>query len=327
MRIGLMLAAVLALAGCAAGEDSTDALQLVRSAPLPGVEGRFDHMAYDVARHRLFVAALGNNTLEVIDTQAGERVKEIEGLRYPTGIVVADDLGRIVVASGGDGKCRIYDDTLRLLGAVDSLDDADNIRYDAAARRVYVGYGDGALGVIDPETMTRVASIALDGHPESFQMEADGKRIFVNVPTANEVAVVDREKASVIATWPVKEARANFPMALDEAHHRLFIGCRRPSRLLVLDTANGSLVASLACCGDTDDIFYDAARSRIYLAGGEGCIDVFAQDDADHYRKLGSVSTRAGARTMLYAARIDRIFLAVPHRGSQPAEIREYSLP
>ncbi|MBI1373202.1 MAG: hypothetical protein GC159_10765 [Phycisphaera sp.] len=292
---------------------------------LDGVDGRFDHMAYDAEGHRLFIAALGNDTLEVIDTDKNVRLKQIKGLRKPTGIAVAAAQHRIAVASGNDGMCRIYDPELTLVATIDRLDDADNVRYDAASGHAFVGYGEGALAEIDVEHGKLVRSIPLKGHPEAFEVEATGRRIFVNVPDARHIAVIDRDKAAVVATWPVDQARANFPMELDEQHARLFIGCRAPARVLVYDTHSGHVVASFACCGDTDDLFYDAARRQVYLAGGEGCINVFTQTDPDHYTLAGTVKTASGARTMYYAEPLDRLFLCVPHRFTQKARIETYT--
>jgi hypothetical protein len=211
-----------------------------------------------------------------------------------------------------------------LLGAIDDLDDADNVRYDARTRRIYVGYGDGALAVIDPDKITKLADIKLPGHPESFQLETAGKRIFINVPSARQIVVVDRDERSVVAHWPRREAAANFPMALDEANHRLFVGCRKPAKLLVLDTSSGSMAASADCCGDTDDLFYDVANKRIYVSGGEGCISVFEPMDPDHYALMETIRTAAGARTSLFVPPMGKLYLAVPHRGAQGAEIRVF---
>lgn len=294
---------------------------------LPEVEGRIDHMAVDMKGQRLFVAALGNNTVEVIDLTARKRVHSIPGLREPQGIACLAASDRIVVASGGDGTCRIFDGrTYRQTATISCGDDADNVRYDAEARRLYVGYGKGGLAVIDPAQGKRVADIPLDGHPESFQMESRGKRIFVNVPTARQIKVVDREKRVVVATWPVDQAEQNFPMALDEAHHRLLVGCRKPARLLVVDTESGKPVASLPCVGDTDDLFCDAKSRRVYVSGGEGAISVFDQTDADHYRPMATMRTAPGARTSLFVPASGCLYLAVPHRGGQKAEIWVYKM-
>jgi hypothetical protein len=202
-------------------------------------------------------------------------------------------------------------------------DDADNVRYDAAAKRVYVGYGDGALANIDPAGGRVVGRVGLPGHPESFQLESAGPRIYVNVPSANLIAVLDREAMRVTATWPVTAAKANYPMALDEEGKRLFIGCRRPALALVYDTASGKQVASFPIVGDTDDLFYDAGRKRLYVTGGEGFVDVFSTEGG-RYDRLAHIATAAGARTSLFVKQQNRLYVAVPHRASQRASVQVY---
>ncbi len=297
-----------------------EGLELVKTVPLPKVEGRIDHLALDAKSGRLSVAALGNNTVEVIDLGQGKVIHRIEGLQEPQGILSLN--GEIVVASGGDGSCRFYDaTTFKLARTADCKDDADNVRYDAEAKRIYVGCGGGALAIVDPEKGMKVGEIPLSAHPESFQLEAKGKRVFVNVPKAGHVAVVDREKQIVTATWKISAA-SNFPMALDEEGHRLFVGCRQPARLLILDTERGKELASLECVGDADDVFYDAATKRVLVSGGEGFIDVIRAEGAPN--RLSRVGTSAGARTCLLDAGTGMLYLAVPQRGSQTAEIRIY---
>src|SRR5262245_58696916 len=191
-----------------------EALELKQSIPLPGVKGRIDHLAWDAKGKRVFIAALGNGTVEVVDVAKGKVVRGVEGLREPQGILFLAASNQLVVACGGDGSCRFYDaDSLRLLDSVDCREDADNARFDAAGRGLYVGYGGGGLAVVDVATRRRISEIKLDGHPESFQLESQGTRIFVNVPRARHVAVVDRGKGAVTATWKLS-ADANFPMAL-----------------------------------------------------------------------------------------------------------------
>jgi DNA-binding beta-propeller fold protein YncE len=202
-------------------------------------------------------------------------------------------------------------------------DDADNVRYDASAKRLYVGYGSGALAAIDPAGATLAGTVKLAAHPESFQLEHDGTRIFVNVPNARHIAIVDRSSMKVTATWPVSSARANYPMALDEAGHRLFIGCRQPAKVLVYDTATGKETGQADIVGDTDDMFFDAQRKRLYVAGGEGFIDVLDASSSTPAR-LARTATAAGARTGLWSQQQGRFYLAVPHRGSQRAEIRVF---
>ena len=305
--------------------QAQDTLALEKTIPLPGVSGRIDHLSADVAGRRLFVAALGNNTVEALDLAAGSRIRSLPGFQEPQGLVYIPDLGKLFVADGGDGAVRILGGkSLQVANTVGFADDADNVRYDPAEKQLYVGYGKGALGVVDALGGKRLADVKLDGHPESFQLEKAGSRIFVNVPTAGHIAVIDRRKRSVIAKWPVTQAGANFPMALDEPGRRLFIGCRKPAKVVVFDTATGQASAEFACVGDTDDLFYDAARKRLYISGGEGFISVFDLRDAGRYQQVAKIATAAGARTSLFVPDLDRLYLAVPRRGSQGSEIRVY---
>ena len=305
--------------------SAQDPLSLIRTVELPGVEGRIDHLAVDVTRQRLFVAALGNNTVEVIDVKDGRHVKSLPGFREPQGIAVVPDARLVAVANGqGEGVQMIDAVEYRPTKSIPLGDDSDNVRYDAAAKRLFVGFGSGALAAIDPTDSKVVGQVKLPGHPESFQLEATGARVFVNVPTADQIAVVDRAAMKIVATWPVSSAKANFPMALDEANHRLFIGCRRPAKVLVYDTTNGKEVASFDIVGDTDDLFYDAARKRLYVSGGEGFIDVFQQQDGNRFTRTARLTTAPGARTSLFVPGLNRLYLAVPHRGTQKAEIRVF---
>lgn len=293
---------------------------------LPGVEQRIDHLSVDITHRRLFVAALGNNTIEVLDLDAGTRVYSLTGLHEPQGIVFVPATNRIFTANANGGDLNIYDaSSFRKIRTLPFGEDADNVRYDAKSNRVYVGYGNGALGILDASRVRRLANIPLAGHPESFQLEKKGVRIFVNVPTAGHIAVLDRSSQKVVGTWPVTVARSNFPMALDEAHHRLFVGCRDPARLLVYDTQSGHVVASLPIVGDTDDLFYDAALQRIYVSGGEGFVDVIAQRTEDRYKRIGHIPTAPGARTSFFVPELKKLYIAVPHRGNQTTQIRVYS--
>jgi DNA-binding beta-propeller fold protein YncE len=323
--IGSVAPAAAAGSGRAEVDRQPAALRLIQTIPLPGVIGRFDHFAVDAKGRRLFVAALGNNTLEVLDVAAGQRLKSIGGLHKPTGVLYLASSNRIAVANGNDGTVKTFDGgSYELLKSLRGLDDADNVRFDAPAETIYVGYGSGALAVLDTAAMNLTGTIKLPAHPESFQLEARSRRIFVNVPDAKQIAVIDRQKQAVTGTWPMKEFQANFPMALDETNRRLFVGCRQPARLVVLDTATGKPVTDLAISGDTDDLFYDAARQRIYLSCGEGFLDVVTQRDADHYERIERLPTASGARTSFHSPALDRLWLAVPQRGRRSAEIRTY---
>ena len=318
--LSLCLSFACASTCCAADE----LLKLVRTIPLEHVEGRIDHMSISPDDRHLFVAALGNNSVEIVDTEGGSVAGEIEKIREPQGVWYMPDSKKLAVASGGDASLGLYDSALALVGSVRDLDDADNVRYDAKAKLLYVGYGSGALAIIDPAKAAKLAEIKLDGHPESFQLDTSDGRIFVNVPSVGEIEIANRENKTVTGKWPMKDAAANFPMALDETNHRLFVGCRRPAKLLILDTETGKTIASVDCCGDTDDVFFDAAANRVYVTGGEGRITVVGRTDADHYQVLGNLVTAPGARTSYFAKDNRLLFVAVPHRGSQRAEIRVY---
>jgi hypothetical protein len=317
--------AILLGCACTAAAAEMPPLKLAQTIPLPAVEGRIDHLAVDAGDLMLFVAALGNNTLEVIDLEAGKRERSIPSLSKPQGVVFLDTIRRLGVTGGGDGTFKVFEASdFRLVKSLRSLDDADNVRYDHGSGDIYVGYGDGALAVFNEPRTEKIGEIKLKGHPESFQLERNGNRIFVNVPEAKQIAVVDREKRAVMATWPMAKFQGNFPMALDEANHRLFVGCRKPPRLVVLDTENGKPVADSLISGDTDDVFFDAKRKRLYVICGEGFVDVVLQVSADAYTLVEKVATATGARTGLFSPELDLLFVAVPHRGNQPAEVRVF---
>ena len=324
----LILAIVIGVAGsCLAVAEAGDAgIQLQQTIPLPGVDGRIDHLDLDLGGQRLFVCALGNNTVEVVDLKKGERVHTISGLGAPQGVAFVQELNRLFVANDKGGVCNIYDaSSFQLTGKVDFADDADNVRYDSASKRIYVGFGSGGIGIINAADGKQVGSLKLAAHPEAFELEKQGHRIFVNVPGARHVAVVDREKGEVIATW-TPGAFGNFPMALDEADHRLFVGYRVPPKLIVLDTDSGKAVGSVSIAGDPDEVFYDSKRHRIYTICGAGKIEIIEQSDANHYKTVATIETLSGARTGLLVPERDTLFVAIPRHGSQAAEIRSYQI-
>jgi DNA-binding beta-propeller fold protein YncE len=302
-------------------------LKLVQKIPMPGVAGRIDHLSVDVKGRRLFVSALGNNTVEVLDLASGKDIHSIAGMREPQGVFFVPESDRIFIANGDDGSVRVLDGrSYKVLSTVHFPSDADDIRYDAAHKLVYVGYGSGGLGVLNAMTGKELGTIPLRGHPEAFEVADGGARIYVNVPTAEEIDVADWNRRSVVQRWPVVNYRANFPMAFDKARQRLFVVCRRPAELLVLDSASGKVIAHLAVAGDADDVYYDEARRRIYVSGGQGVISVVDQVDPGHYRLRETVPTAPGARTSLFVPGLNCFYLAVPRRGAQTAEIRVYAV-
>lgn len=332
MKLALISKAVcrVALLCCFAAATSnaqSPQLKLKQAILLPGVEGRIDHFAVDSSGQRLFICALGNNSLEVIDLRNGERVHSITGLGAPQGVGYAAEVNRLLVANDRGGICKIYDGkSFQTVGELNLKDDADNVRYDEARKKFYVGFGSGGIAVVNAADGKQVGSIKVGAHPEAFQLEKKGSRIFVNVPNSRHVAVVDRDKGEVVATWKTDLAFGNFPMALDEANHRLFVGCRLPSRLVVLNTDSGDVVAKTDISGDCDDLFYDTKRQRVYAICGAGKIDVIDQIDPNTYRVSTTIGTPDGARTGFFVSERDVLFVAVPHRGSQQAEVRCYQI-
>ena len=321
----LLPATIVALSSVHAQDASS--LYLEKEIRLPGVEGRIDHFSVDVLGQRLFVAALENGTIEVLDVRKDERSAEIKGLSEPQGVYYSSQNGELYVASGGEGTLRVYDgNSLNLRQTLELGEDADNVRYDGRSRQILVGFGSGELGLVDASGQ-KVGTIPLSAHPESFQLEEEGSRIFVNVPKESAVAVVDRTKHTVIAKWGLDWTFANYPMAVDEEDKRLFVGCRLPARLVVLNTGSGQVVGKLPIVGDTDDVFFDPTHRIIYVIGGEGFVDVFRLRDPDHIEKVARVNSAPGARTGLFVSAFNRLFVAVPHRGSQAAKVIVYETP
>ena len=315
---------------------------LVQTIVIPNVNGRIDHMAIDTRNQKLFVAELENNSLDVIDLKAVKRIHSINNndnvrlLNEPQSVVFIPELGRIFVSNGQDGTVDVFDaKSFSLIKKIKlPSDDADNMRYDPNSKLLYVGYGEGSLGIINATNYNIVGNIPLNGHPESFQIEYEKQipsgqkqRIFINVPQSNSIEVVDDiQKRIASKTWPISNAQNNFPMALDEANHRLFVGTRDPPKLMVFDTNSGKAISVLNIANDADDIFYDAAKKQIYVSSGEGFINIFQQHDADHYNAIVSVPTAQGARTSLFVPELHRFYLAVPHIGNQESKILVYQV-
>ena len=348
----LALAAVAAMATTsgaqkkAAGDAAKSApaqsakpLVLTEAIPLEGIKGRFDHFASGGGR--LFISELGNNSVAVINTGGRTLEHTITGVPDPQGEAYSPEANEIFTASGA-GKVYIFDGkTYELKTTVDFAGGADNLRYDAASKRVYVGCGNnektGAIATIDALTNQRTdEEYQLGGEPESFQLEKEGPNIYVNLPDSKQIAVINRT-TKAIKKWPLS-VEGNFPMALDEADHRLFVGTHQPPSLAVFDTATGHMIAALPSVQDTDDLYYDAAYKRIYMPGGEGFIYVFQMHDAEHYALLAKIPTVIGAKTAGHfgiaaptgptrvpGKGFDRFYLAVPVHGHEPAEIRIYT--
>jgi DNA-binding beta-propeller fold protein YncE len=307
----LLFAAIGCLATSRTLASSPDApLTLERTIPLKDVSGRIDHLAVNLVRKRLIVAELGNDTVEVIDIAAGQVIHRFAGLKEPQGVAYVPDGDLIVVASAGDGTVRLFNGTtFEPVGIIALGDDADNIRIDPHNGQVIVGYGSGALAFIDPHTRTTLGTIKLAAHPESFQLAPDGGKIFVNVPDAREIAVIDRVSAQQVGSWKTPGARSNFPMAVVDDGAAIAGVFRSPARLMIFRPASGEVVATLPTCGDADDVFFDGKRGRLYVSCGEGAVDVLGWDGKST-TELARIATASGSRTSLFVPQLERLFVA-----------------
>ena len=322
---------LLAVGAQIAHAQQNEPLRLIQTIPLPKIHGRIDHFDVDVRGQRLFMSALGNNTLEVFDLRSNQVIYSIAGLREPQGATYVTKSNHLFVANGDDGSVRMFDgSTYKLLKSVQLSSDADDSRYDPATNQVFVGYGDTAdagIAVLDGATGDLVGTIRLPDHPESFQLEEAGQKIYVNIPSAgNIVDVLDRSTRKIIATWKLGGARDNFPMALDEGNHRLFVTCRTPAEVLVLDTESGNVVARIAAVTRADDAWYDRANKRAYVSGGGGAITVIQEIDANHYSEIAQFMTADGGRTSCLVPELNRLFLGVWGQRDQPEELRIYDI-
>ncbi len=299
----------------------TGPLQLETQIPLGDVRGRIDHMAVDLKRQRLFVAELGNDSVGIVDLQSRQVIARIPGLKEPQGVGYEPTTDTLYVANAGDGSVRLFDgDRYKATGRIELGSDADNIRVDAAAKRVFIGYGSGGLAMIDPSTRSKVGDIPLKGHPESFQIDPDTSQIFVNVPDSHGVAVVDRVSQKQIGKWPLTNAGANFPMAIDPVRHRILVIFRTPAQFGAFSMTDGKPIATTETCGDSDDLFIDAKRSRVYVSCGAGFLDVLEAKEAT-YRRIARIATVSGARTSLFVPEMDRLLVAVRASSETSAAI------
>jgi DNA-binding beta-propeller fold protein YncE len=327
MNMRILIIAVSVLCNCfssckAQPSFGTDNLSLTKVVPMPGVKGRIDHMDANVKDKVLYMAALGNNTLEVIDLQAGKVIHSIKGLNEPQGVGYIPPTNEIFVANGGNGDCYFYNaTTFEKTATVHLSSDADDVRYDAVTETIYVGYGEGGIAAINARTHRQTGDIPLPAHPEGFQLDKATGRMFVNVPDKNMIAVIDLLPLKVIDKWTRNSPTANFPMALDTVDHYVFIGYRHPATLVVLDSKTGKEISSNKMVNDIDDLYFDYQTKRIYVSGGGGYINIFMQAN-DRVKQIANIPTKNGARTSLLIPQLKLFVLA--ERGN-PARLSIYN--
>lgn len=314
----------LTLASASIGQPATEmSLQLEAKIPLGNVAGRIDHMAIDLEKHRLFVAELGNDSVGVVDLDAKKVVHRVSGLKEPQGVAYIRLNDSLYVANGGDGSVRVFrGPDYSPEGRIELGADADNIRADLPANRILVGFGSGAIAAIDLRDNAKTKTFALKAHPESFQLDAASGQLFVNVPNARTIAVLDADTGKEAHTWPTRHG-GNFPMALDSDRKRVLVAFRNPAKLAAFDWEIGGLAIEVDICGDADDLFVDRKLNRIYVTCGAGFIDVLTTADAK-YSRVARIPTVSGARTGFFVPEMDRLLLGVRAGFKEPAAIWVY---
>lgn len=306
-----------------AAEPAT--LELLQTIPLKGAPGRLDHVAIDRTHARLFVANLSNNSLDIVDLKAGKLIKQILDQKKIQGIAYSPELDRIYVGNGTAGTCNVFDGReYQLLKSI-PLPGADNVRYLAGRGLIYVGHAEKKLTAFDAETYEIKATIELPGRPEGFQLETKRPRLYMNTVDPTRLVMVDTDKNELQHSYRLKLADRAYPLAVDEANHRLFLGCRDKPSVVVLNSETGEEVTSIAIPADIDDLFFDAKNKRLYASCGAGSLAVLRQRDADHYETLETMPTTKLARTCFFDPAGERLYLLVPRQeGEEGPSIRVY---
>jgi DNA-binding beta-propeller fold protein YncE len=300
---------------------------LIKTILLPEVKGRIDHMDVNLKDQILYVAALGNNTLEVVDLTTGKILKSIKGLHEPQGIGYVPQTSEILVANGDNGDCYFYNSRgFEKTATLHLQADADDVRFDSASEKLYVGYGDGGISVIDPETHKQIADIKLPAHPESFQIDKKLNLLYVNLPNAKMVGVIELDRQIMTGKWERAQPSANFPMALDSIHHQVFVGYRNPARLIVFDGRSGKEIGNINMAGDADDLYYDLKTDRVFVSGGAGSIDIFQRQKDYSFAQIAGIPTRNGARTSLLIPQLNLFVLAERAVSGKPADLLVYKV-
>lgn len=309
------------------GTTGTCGLNQTGSIPLPNLNGRIDHMAFNPRLQSLYVAALGNNSVDVVNVSSGQFQRVIAGLSEPQGVLYVSSTDQVYVSNGVTGVVNVFGGSSLVSVANISLgSDADNIRYDQGSNLVYVGYGQGGVAVVNATARTVIGTIQLSGHPEGFQVDTTSGKVFVNVPTSGYIAVADTTTRTVTDRWPLANATGNYPMALDQTHGRLFVGTRSPAQLMVIDVGTGKTIATLSISSDPDDIYYDGANGCIYISSGSGYLTAVKQSDPFHYSVVKQLATSTNARTSLLIPDQGLYFVAAPATQNSPARIIEYKI-
>jgi DNA-binding beta-propeller fold protein YncE len=332
-KIMAVLIAISVLSFAAVSKEPKAApLRLLTSTQLPGIEGDFDHFAADVKNNRLFLAAEDHKSIEVFNLRTARHLRSITGFGTPHSILPLPESNRIFVVDGGAGEVKVLDaHTYAVTSSIKLLLDADSIAYDAPNKKLYVVNGGkdakpktdySLISIIDTDSLKHVGDIKVaSDHVEAMAIENSGPRIFVNVTGKNQIGVFDRDKKSLLTTWDVPDAEQNVPMAFDEANHRLLIATRKPPKMIVIDTDSGKPVTSLPASGRADDMKYDPTHKRVYVASGEGFVNVYTEKDPNHFEVTGKVPTGPVGKIATYVPQLNRLYVAVSAKGGKPAKV------
>jgi DNA-binding beta-propeller fold protein YncE len=302
-------------------------MKLLKQVTVSELEGPIPHLAVDVKGQRIFLAASNKNAIEIFDAQTLRHTGTISGLAAPQDVVFVPETGSLLISNGADGSFRVYDGaTLKLTSSKLMGGDADRIQVGAGGKTAFVGWGVGSIAMLDLHSGKRV-DIQLKSHPDAIQLDSAGNRIFVNMPGVKQLAVIERKSQFLAESWPVHPCRDNGPMALDEANRRIFVVCRKPAKLLVLNMDDGAIVATMSTVEDADDVFYDRERKRVYVVGGEGYIAAHRQKGPDEYGPVSYVETSPGGRSGLFVPEWNRIYVAARNRPPvDQAEILSFAI-
>ncbi|HEY4050931.1 MAG TPA: hypothetical protein VGM27_29035 [Acidobacteriaceae bacterium] len=283
-------------------------LQLIRTVTLPGYSGDFDHFALDGGRSRVLLAAEDHATLEVFDLKSGDHLQTIRGFDTPHSILVRPGSPTIFVTDSGPSMSKLLDaNDYTKKGAVKLVAGADSSVYDQAANILFVVTGGkdvemstAGVEAVNPDNGEVLGKISFnDNHVEAMAIEKHGDRLFVNLTQTNKLAVVNRKTMKEIAEWPISPAQQNAMVAFDEAAHRLYVVCRKPGMVVVLNSDNGSVIGTQPAPLRSDDVMFDPSAHRLYVPGGEGYIGVYDTSDPDHLKMMAKVPSAPGAKTGL----------------------------
>lgn len=326
---------IFEMAGIQAQEQTNMPLRLLQTVALPGVKGRLDHLDLDVKGQRLFVSGLENGSVEVVDLQAGKCSRRIPGFKKPQGIAYVAALNKLFVASGDDGMVRVLrGDTLALLDSIQLEPGPNRVAYDQSRKLLYVGYGGkdagkdyGEVGIIDAAEDVKVVDVQVAAHPAELLLDRSGDTLFVLIPAANKIQVIDTKKQQVVSTWGVSSQRPG-DAAFDESTKRLFLGTHVPPQMIAMDAMTGKEVAELPTMDGMDGVYFDSKQRRIYVSGGRGLdvglVYIYQQQDLDHYTQIGIIPTRPGAGTSFWSPELNRYYVAAPANDKDDAAILVY---